>query len=158
VERGTNISHWLSQSNRRGQERREWFTREDVRRIADYGFDHIRLPFDEEQLWDKAGGLDAEALGLMRSAVGWCDDANLPVILDLHILRTHHFIHKEEPALFTDPDEEGRFASLWSDVSGVVGERANALVAYELMNEPVAAHAQDWNRVARAAYRAIRER
>jgi len=34
LRRGTNISHWLSQSARRGQERRRFFTRDDVRRIA----------------------------------------------------------------------------------------------------------------------------
>jgi aryl-phospho-beta-D-glucosidase BglC (GH1 family) len=48
VKRGTNISHWMSQSRRRGTERRAFFTRDDVRRIADWGFDHIRLPMPKD--------------------------------------------------------------------------------------------------------------
>jgi endoglucanase len=48
IRRGTNISHWLSQSRARGAERRAWFTEDDVQRIAGWGFDHIRLPIDEE--------------------------------------------------------------------------------------------------------------
>ena len=30
INRGINASHWLSQSDRRGQERADWFTRADV--------------------------------------------------------------------------------------------------------------------------------
>ena len=45
VHRGTNISHWLSQSKQRGAARRAWFTREDVQYIANLryaaGFDHL---------------------------------------------------------------------------------------------------------------------
>ena len=55
VRRGTNLSHWLSQSRRRGAERRAFFTAADVRRLADWGFDHLRLPVDEEQLWTPDG-------------------------------------------------------------------------------------------------------
>ena len=55
VQRGTNISHWLSQSRRRGEERKRFFTEEDVTLIARLGYDHVRLPVDEEQLWDDGG-------------------------------------------------------------------------------------------------------
>ncbi len=34
VHKGTNISHWLSQSKRRGAARAAWFAREDVQYIA----------------------------------------------------------------------------------------------------------------------------
>lgn len=54
VKRGTNISHWLSQSDRRGDARREFFTQDDVRYLAGLGFDHLRIPVDEEQLFDEA--------------------------------------------------------------------------------------------------------
>ncbi len=53
ISRGVNISHWLSQSSTRGQRRQEYFTEKDVAFIAGLGYDHIRLPVDEEQLWDE---------------------------------------------------------------------------------------------------------
>ena len=53
--RGTNISHWLSQSNRRGDDRKNYFTEKDVIYLAGLGFDHIRIPVDEEQLWKENG-------------------------------------------------------------------------------------------------------
>ena len=77
IHRGTNISHWLSQSAARGDERRGWFTRSDVDRIGDWGFDHIRLPIDEEQLWNEEGKRDAEAFDLLSAAIDWCDRVGL---------------------------------------------------------------------------------
>lgn len=53
VFRGTNIAHWLSQSDARGTERDQFFTKTDVDSIAAMGFDHVRLPIDEEQMWIK---------------------------------------------------------------------------------------------------------
>jgi endoglucanase len=161
IERGTNISHWLSQSQRRGRERERFFTEQDVQRIATLGggrLDHIRLPVDEEQLFDASGDKDTEAFELLESALDWCEDAGLRVIVDLHTLRSHHFLDERTPRLYTEPDEEARFVELWRQISDHLDWRAIDLVAYELLNEPVARDPDDWNRVAMAAYRAIRDR
>jgi endoglucanase len=80
------------------------------------------------------------------------------VIVDLHTLRTHHFLDEQTPQLYTDPDEEVRFVELWRQISDHLDWRSTDLVAYELLNEPVARDPDDWNRVAMAAYRAIRDR
>ena len=160
VTRGTNISHWLSQSQRRGAERRAFFTQADVQRIAELGggkLDHIRLPIDEEQMWDEVGDRQAEAFDLLDAALDWCEEAGLKVIVDLHLLRTHHFLDDDEPRLFSDPREEGRFAGLWRELSAHMDDRSTDLVACELLNEAVARDPADWNRVAMAAYHAIRE-
>jgi len=80
VSKGTNISHWLSQSNRRGAERAAWFTEKDVQYIAGLrgpadarglggGFDHLRIPIDEEQMWDKQGRKEAQAFDLLDAAL-----------------------------------------------------------------------------------------
>lgn len=156
IRRGTNISHWLSQSKRRGEERRGFFTRDDVLRIRDYGFDHIRLPVDEEQLFDESGGKVAEAFDLLDGALDWGHAAGLRVIIDLHILRSHYFMD-DNPPLFADPAEAQRFASLWRTLGAHLRSWSNEQVAYELMNEPVAHDHDDWNRVAHIALAAIRE-
>ena len=156
MQRGTNISHWLSQSDRRGDARRAFFTRDDVRRLADWGFDHLRLPVDEEQLWDASGRPEPEAFDLLDAALDWAAQDGLRAVVDLHILRSHYFISATEPTLFTDPAEAARFADLWRQLSARLRRRAVDRVAYELMNEAVATDPQDWNRVARGAFEAIR--
>jgi endoglucanase len=156
VQRGVNIGGWLSQSKARGAERRQRFTREDVPKLAAMGFDHLRLPVDEEQLWDAAGRRDCEAWDLMDACLDWCDEAGLRVVVDLHILRSHYFMAAEKP-LFTDPSAGEHFADLWRDLSAGLRGRNLDKVAYELMNEPVAVEHADWNRVYPLAYRAIRQ-
>ena len=85
IQRGTNISHWLSQSGRRGAERREWFTKNDVEFLAGLGFDHLRIPIDEEQMWDKEGNKEGEAFNLCNNVLDWCSEYILRVIVDLRI-------------------------------------------------------------------------
>lgn len=156
IARGTNISHWLSQSDRRGAERQAWFTRADVQRIADWGFDHIRLPIDEEQMWDEHGKQETEAWDLLDAALDWSAAAGLNVVVDLHILRNHSFGQADEPALFSDPAEAKRFTDLWRQLSARMRNRAADRVAYELLNEAVAGDPADWNRVALGAHAAVR--
>ncbi len=158
IRRGSNISHWLSQSKRRGDERRRAFTHDDVRRIADWGFDHLRLPVDEEQLWDESGRRENEAFDLLNAGLDWCAEAGLRAIVDLHILRSHHFNQETVPVLYTDPAAARQFADLWRDLSDALGGRRTDRVAYELLNEPVAPDPEDWNRVALGALAAVRER
>jgi endoglucanase len=156
IRRGTNVSHWLSQSKRRGEERVAFFTQEDIRHIAGVGFDHVRIPIDEEQMWKANGEPDKEAFGLLDAALDWCEQEELRAIVDLHILRTHHFMD-DSPPLYSDPAEAKRFSGLWVSLSDHLQERPLDLVAYELLNEPAAPDADDWNRVAMAAFSTVRD-
>ena len=153
--RGTNISHWLSQSIRRGDERKNFFTEKDVKYLAGLGFDHIRIPVDEEQLWKENGQKDAEAFSLLLQSLDWCKKYNLDAVVDLHILRSHHFNEKEKP-LWTKPEAQERFFQCWRDLSGELIKYPVEDVAYELMNEPVADDPEDWNKLVEKASQIIR--
>ena len=157
VKKGTNISHWLSQSTVRGEKRREFFTERDVEKIASMGFDHIRMPIDEEQMWDEAGGRDNEAFELLANALNWADRHGLKIIVDLHILRSHYFNDKTEPRLYSDPAEQRRFVDLWLDLSRFMHERSVRNVAYEFLNEAVARDHEKWNELSGMVFAALRE-
>ncbi|MBA4055607.1 MAG: glycosyl hydrolase family 5, partial [Marivirga sp.] len=146
IRRGTNIAHWLSQSQRRGAERAGFFTQKDIRFIDSIGFDHIRLPIDEEQMWDENGNRHEDAFQLLNECLTWCRDAGVRVVLDLHILRSHHFNADEKP-LWTEPAEQDKFIQLWKDLSSVVKQWPNGMMAYEFMNEPVADDPEQWNQL-----------
>lgn len=158
IRRGTNLGCWLSQAKHRGAERAGFFTAADAERIAGWGFDHVRLPVDEEQLWDEAGRQEAEAFDLLDAGLDACLARRLRVIVDLHITRSHYFNSAALPALFTDDEQVARFADLWRQLSQRLCARDTDYVAYELLNEPVAADPADWNRVYAAAWDAIRSR
>ena len=55
IKRGTNVSHWLSQSEQRGEARRLHIQEDDFARLESLGFDFVRIPIDEVQFWDEKG-------------------------------------------------------------------------------------------------------
>jgi len=155
LHKGVNISHWLSQSDRRGGARDSFFTKSDVALIASFGYDHIRLPIDEEQMWDKQGNKVDTAFQLLHNALQWCAEYKLRTVVDLHILRSHHFNAAEKP-LWTDPAEQAKFVNFWIQLSGELIKYPTDMVAYELMNEAVADDPEDWNRLIDTTFKAIR--
>lgn len=153
--RGINFGGWLSQSQARGEERANAITKEDVRFIAECGFDHIRIPIDEEQMFDEALGKEEEAFKLLHNAISWCLEYNLRVVVDLHILRSHYFNASEKP-LFTDKAEQEDFYECWRKICRELKKYPRDMVAYELMNEPVADNPEDWNKIALRCLEVIR--
>ena len=91
IHRGTNVSHWLSQSEERGEARRLHIQEDDFARLDSLGFDFVRLPIDEVQFWDEDGNKLPEAWELMTNAINWAEKHHLRTIVDLHIIRSHYF-------------------------------------------------------------------
>ncbi len=161
IKRGTNVSHWLSQSTERGEERRIHIQEDDFYRLDSLGFDHVRLPIDEEQLWDEQGNKIPEAWDLMNNALDWARKYNLRTIVDLHIIRAHYFNAVNEGAnntLFTDSTAQQGLINLWYQLSDFLKDRNVDWVAYEFMNEPVAEEHEQWNQLVAKVHKALRER
>ena len=156
IKNGLNISHWLSQTNQRGEPRRNYFTRADVEHIAGLGYDHIRFPIDEEQMFTEDGQKELEAFALLHNALGWCAEFNLRAVVDLHILRSHHFNEGEKP-LFTDTKAQEQFYDCWRKISSELKKYSIDKVAYEPMNEPVADNHETWNVIVNRCVEVIRE-
>ena len=159
IRRGTNLSHWLSQDFG-WQPRAQWITANDFQFIARLGFDHVRLPIDEKELWNEDGSQNEAAFALLLQAIGWARANHLRVIVDLHTVRAHHFNAANEGGhntLFTDPKAQANFLGLWAQLSARLHDQPVSAVAYEIMNEPVADNPEDWNGLVAAAHAAIRK-
>lgn len=156
LHRGINISHWLSQSGDRGEKRATKFTREDVKFLAECGYDHLRIPIDEEQMFDEQLNPEQEAFSLLHNAIGWCKEFDLKVIVDLHILRSHYFNAESKP-LFTESAAQEQFYDCWRKISAELKKYPRSLVAYELMNEPVADDPEQWNTIVNNCLKVVRE-
>lgn len=155
IKRGINISHWLSQVGRSGVSRSEFFTEKDVAFLASSGFDHIRIPIDEDEMWNDNDEKNKEAFKLLHQALGWCKQYQLKAIVDLHTLRSHYYNNKER-LLWQQPEAQERFLECWRDLSAALKQYDVAMVAYELMNEPVADSAVLWNKLLARAIKQIR--
>lgn len=159
IRRGINLSHWLSQDFG-WQPRSTWFTENDVRFIARLGFDHVRLPLDEKELWRDDGSLNEDAVGLMLRCIGWCRTNNLRVIVDLHTVKSHHFNAANEGlhnSLFTDRKAQEAFIGLWRQLSARLHDLPVSEVAYEFLNEPVADDPEQWNQLVAFVHAELRK-
>jgi len=157
IHRGVNVSHWLSQTEIRGDERAAYITEKDFALIAALGFDHVRLPVDEEQLWDEEGQAQPAAFELLHHAVSWSLQHGLRVIIDLHVLRSHHFNVAESRKLWDDAAAQQQFIGFWQQLSAQLEQYPIDMVAYELLNEAVSDDPQDWNKLVTRAIAEVRK-
>ena len=163
IKRGTNLSHWLSQSEARGEMRRLHIQEDDFERLEQLGFDFMRIPIDEVQFWDEQGNKLQEAWDLLTNALDLARKHNLRAIVDLHIIRSHYFNavnegDKSANTLFTSEKAQQDLINLWYQLSDVLKGYSNDWVAYEFMNEPVAEEHEQWNQLVAKVHKALRER
>ncbi len=52
---GINLGGWLSQCNHTKERYDNFIKEEDIKRISEWGLDHIRIPIDYELVEDKNG-------------------------------------------------------------------------------------------------------
>jgi endoglucanase len=153
-----NLSHWLSQCFG-WSPRATFITERDIAFIASLGYDHVRIPIDEKEMWTEDGKPIAESFAHLTDALDWCVKHKLRVIVDLHILRAHHFNAANDGGkitLWSNPAAQEGFIGLWKDISARIGKYPVTMVAYEILNEPVAEDHEDWNRLLGRAVAVVR--
>lgn len=149
IHKGINLSHWLSQVFG-WSPRASFITEQDIIDIQALGYDHVRLPIDEEELWTVEGAKISDAFRCMHSCIQWCIAHRMKIIIDLHILRSHHFNAgngEGEIVLWKEASAQQRFLDMWTELQEELLSYPTEYVAYELMNEPVAEDHEDWNKL-----------
>ena len=153
IGKGVNIGGWLSQSDYRGEKRANRIKKEDIDFLDSCGFDFIRLPVDEVQLFKEDGSIDEETLTLAKNAIEWCQDDGMRVILDLHKIRLYDI---SKDSLWKSTAEQDHVVSLWEAMSDEFNEYPDSLLAYGLLNEPHAPDNEQWNVLSARLIDAIR--
>jgi endoglucanase len=160
IHRGVNASHWLSQTEMRGDERANYMLPIDFKTIADMGFDHVRLPVDEMHLWEENGNRLDEGFKLLHYGIQECLKNNLRVIIDLHVQRTHHFNAANgdgQMNFWNNTQAQEKFIGFWRSLSAELDKYPLSMLAYEPMNEAVADTHDDWNKLINKAITEIRK-
>ena len=157
--RGINFGGYLSQCKHELEHYKTFISEDDVKQVAKWGFDHIRLPIDYEVLEDNDANEYAEGVAFVDKMVEWCKDNNLDVVLDLHKAYGYDFNdagNAEKNNLFTNEALRQRFVNLWVRLAKRYGDCEN--VAFELLNEVVEEeNAKLWNDLISETVKAIRE-
>lgn len=158
LNRGINIGGYLSQCVHIQRHYRSFIGEKDIRKIAEWGFDHIRLPIDYQVLESDEGAKKPEGYAYVSQVVSWCRKYHLDLVLDLHRAYGYDFNHAgdgSKNSLFTQPELKQRFIRLWVNIAGEYGNCDH--VAFELLNEVVEEENTDsWNELIHKTVSVIR--
>lgn len=123
--------------------RRHHVAEADVELIAEWGFDHVRLPLHYNLLYDEANqSFLEEGFATIDSLLIWSERNNLGVILDMHAApgaQSDGPIADSDGTarLWTEPDPyQDMLVAIWEEIARRYAEEPY-LIGYDLINEPV---------------------
>ena len=120
-QKGVNLGGWISQFDRYDKAHFEGFiTEEDIRDIADLGFDHVRVPVDYNVLEDEEGNVLEAGFKHLEDCRRWCADRGLNMLIDLHECYGYSFDplkDMDRRAFFYDKALQARFLDLWREIA-----------------------------------------
>ena len=124
--RGVNLSYWF-------QDAIPWHDDQTIEEISYYGFDHVRIPFDSQIMFNKDGSVIRANMDLLHYVVRKCMEKGLNVILDMHWLVNGNLFYEEPAAV--------ELVNNWNKLIKEFSKYPVDRVAYEILNEP---HGYGW--------------
>lgn len=140
---------------------RDHFIREaDIKRIAVYGFNCIRVPFHYGLVEKKPYRYDDQGLAYLDRVVQWAKKHNIWVILDLHAACgaqscDWHADSSGEAKLWTNKAYQRRTVALWTFLAQRYKDE-KAIAGYDVLNEAVVENPRVLNLFYKNLIRAIR--
>lgn len=124
--------------------RQEYITKEDIRLMAEQGYNSVRIPFNFRVLMEDEPGISwkEEGFKLLDQCIDWCEEYKIYVFLDLHGApggQTGANIDDcvdDIPRLFTDKDSWDKGIRLWKKLAERYKDRW-IVGGYDLLNEPI---------------------
>lgn len=160
-QKGVDLGGWVSQCDEYSEAHYDTFiTEDDIRDIAELGFDHVRVPVDYNVLQDEEGNIIESGFGHLDDCRAWCEKHGLNMLIDLHECYGYSFDplkDMDRRKFFYDEELQHRFLDLWK----VIAERFREYpeqVAFEPLNEVVLLDVKDaWNDLCSRYIRMMRE-
>ena len=133
-----------------------YIAEDDVARVKAWGFDHIRLGFDQIVLEETPYVYRERTFRKVDDFIGWCMKHKLNVVLNLHKAVGNYCDIQEKKQLLDDAELQNRFVALWLEIE----RRYHAFpgLAFEILNEVRDVDPKKWNALADRTLKAIRER
>ena len=159
---GVNLGGWFSQCDHSKLRYDTFITEDDIKKIAGWGLDHIRLPVDYNLVETADGTPLEQGYDRIATAAAWCKKYKLNMILDLHKTAGYSFdAGHGESGFFDSTELQERFYRLWENFAhrfANVFEGSDCEICFELLNEVTdKAYCQKWNAIARTCIQKIRK-
>lgn len=156
--KGINLGGWMSQCDYSRERLDGFITEPDFAQIAEWGFDHVRLPFDHNIVQNEDGSFIEDGFRRIAEAVEFSRKYGLKIVLDLHKTAGFSFdTYENESGFFDNEKLQQRFCSLWEEVAKRFGDSPSD-IAFELLNEVTDKEfITPWNRIAGECIKHIRK-
>ena len=157
--KGVNLGGWLSQCDYSDEHLDNFITEADFAQIADWGFDHVRLPVDYNVIQNPDGSMKEDGLRRVDRALSLAEAYGLNVVLDLHKTQGFSFDAEEQEAGFFENEKyQEFFYAVWECFAARYGGKPDR-VLFDLLNEVTEArYLEAWKRISREVVRRIRLR
>lgn len=160
-QKGINLGGWLSQNDSFTKDHFENFiTEADIKEIAAWGLDHVRVPVDYVIIEEEDGTPKEAGYTYITNCMNWCKKYGLHMIFDLHKTYGYTFdpLDDGDKEIFFHSEElQNRFIHTWKEIAARFGKYPD-VVAFELLNEIVSPDVVDeWNEIVKKVIPAIRE-
>lgn len=154
--KGVNLGGWLSQCDYNEKHFNDYITEEDIKKIASWGADHVRIPIDYNVIQNSDGSVKNSGYSHIDRALKLCEKYGLNTVIDLHKTIGHSFDRGEnESGFFDSAKYQNRFYSLWEEIARRYGNSDK--IAFELLNEITDKDfSKKWNEIAKECIRRIR--
>ena len=84
-QKGVNLGGWLSQADEKTKEHYDTFIKEeDIKTIAGWGCDHVRLPIDYIVIEGEDGSMLEDGYTYVDNCISWCREYGLNILIDMH--------------------------------------------------------------------------
>ena len=121
--------------------RENYVAQADIDQIAEWGFNHIRVPFHYKQFYDSTGAETPMGYAIIDELISWCEPYNMYIILDMHCAPGG-----QNGGPISDSDGTARLwleesnkeltIQIWKEIATYYSN--NTLIGgYDLINEPV---------------------
>ncbi len=155
--KGINLGGWMSQCDYSKDRLDNFIAEPDFKKIASWGFDHVRIPIDYNIIQNSDGSAIEEGYSRIDRAIELSKKYGLKIVLDLHKTAGFSFDYGEEESGFFDSEKyQERFYLIWEEFARRYGVHTHDIV-FELLNEVTDAEFIDkWNEIIRKCICRIR--
>ncbi|GAB4338170.1 MAG: hypothetical protein Kow0037_21950 [Calditrichia bacterium] len=115
----------------------------DIRQLAEWGFDHIRLPFSFKLFYDTtAHAFREEGFAFVDNLLDWCKSYDMLLVLDMHGApggqNAGNISDSDgiEARLWTDTTNQTLAVKIWKEIARRYADEEQIL-GYDILNEPV---------------------
>ena len=121
--------------------RENYVAQADIDQIAEWGFNHIRVPFHYKQFYDSTGAEIPIGYEIIDELISWCEPYNIYIILDMHCApggQNGGPISDSDGTarLWLEESNKALTIQIWKEIATYYADHT-LIGGYDLINEPV---------------------